>query len=105
MVRPFCQESFKDADLYFLAAATQVKFNRKSEYLIASAHDKDVKIWDLRVRLINRMNIIVSLILSLIERKERFQSQVLQHIQKKFTGLIGVGKMIMTLSHVVWISL
>ncbi|KAI9486044.1 MAG: hypothetical protein EXX96DRAFT_592887 [Benjaminiella poitrasii] len=30
------------------AAATQVKFNRKSEYLIASAHDKDVKIWDLR---------------------------------------------------------
>lgn len=32
-----------------LAAATQVKFNRKSEYLIASAHDKDVKIWDLRV--------------------------------------------------------
>lgn len=32
-----------------IAAATQVKFNRKSEYLIASAHDKDVKIWDLRV--------------------------------------------------------
>ncbi|KAF1800863.1 hypothetical protein FB192DRAFT_1422836 [Mucor lusitanicus] len=30
------------------AAATQVKFNRKSEHLIASAHDKDVKIWDLR---------------------------------------------------------
>ncbi|KAI8993171.1 hypothetical protein BDB01DRAFT_847081 [Pilobolus umbonatus] len=30
------------------AAATQVKFNRKSEYLIASAHDKDVKIWDIR---------------------------------------------------------
>jgi hypothetical protein len=32
-----------------LAAATQVKFNRKSEYLIASAHDKDVQIWDIRV--------------------------------------------------------
>ncbi|KAI8889769.1 hypothetical protein K501DRAFT_237975 [Backusella circina FSU 941] len=30
------------------AAATQVKFNRKSEYLIASAHDKDVQIWDIR---------------------------------------------------------
>ncbi|ORE23514.1 hypothetical protein BCV71DRAFT_170085 [Rhizopus microsporus] len=30
------------------AAATQVKFNRKNEYLIASAHDKDVKIWDIR---------------------------------------------------------
>lgn len=35
--------------MLLLAAATQVKFNRKSEYLIASAHDKDVKIWDLRV--------------------------------------------------------
>ncbi|KAI8340395.1 hypothetical protein BD560DRAFT_412293 [Blakeslea trispora] len=30
------------------AAATQVKFNRKNEYLVASAHDKDVKIWDIR---------------------------------------------------------
>ncbi|KAI8979684.1 hypothetical protein BDF20DRAFT_871014 [Mycotypha africana] len=30
------------------AAATQVKFNRRSEHLIASAHDKEVKIWDLR---------------------------------------------------------
>ncbi|KAI8371399.1 uncharacterized protein BYT42DRAFT_580098 [Radiomyces spectabilis] len=30
------------------AATTQVKFNRKSEYLLASAHDKDVKIWDIR---------------------------------------------------------
>ncbi|KAI7905116.1 uncharacterized protein BX663DRAFT_501815 [Cokeromyces recurvatus] len=30
------------------AAATQVKFNRKSEHLLASAHDKEVKIWDLR---------------------------------------------------------
>lgn len=42
-----------------LAAATQVKFNRKSEYLIASAHDKDVKIWDIRVRIqINRYKYI-----------------------------------------------
>ncbi|KAG0177994.1 hypothetical protein DFQ29_004086 [Apophysomyces sp. BC1021] len=30
------------------AATTQVKFNRKSEFLLASAHDKDVKIWDIR---------------------------------------------------------
>ncbi|KAI9322358.1 hypothetical protein BX666DRAFT_1848601 [Dichotomocladium elegans] len=30
------------------AATTQVKYNRKSEYLLASAHDKDVKIWDIR---------------------------------------------------------
>ncbi|CAO3596860.1 unnamed protein product [Absidia cylindrospora] len=30
------------------AAATQVKFNFKNEFLIASAHDKDVKIWDMR---------------------------------------------------------
>ncbi|KAI8334949.1 hypothetical protein BC941DRAFT_399392 [Chlamydoabsidia padenii] len=30
------------------AAATQVKFNFKNEYLVASAHDKDVKIWDMR---------------------------------------------------------
>lgn len=33
-----------------IAATTQVKYNRKSEYLLASAHDKDVKIWDIRVR-------------------------------------------------------
>lgn len=34
-----------------IAATTQVKYNRKSEYLLASAHDKDVKIWDIRVRM------------------------------------------------------
>ena len=33
----------------YTAATTQVKYNRKSEYLLASAHDKDVKIWDIRV--------------------------------------------------------
>ncbi|KAL1925163.1 uncharacterized protein VTP21DRAFT_46 [Calcarisporiella thermophila] len=30
------------------AGATQVKFNKKSEFLLASAHDTDVKIWDQR---------------------------------------------------------
>ncbi|RUS34315.1 hypothetical protein BC938DRAFT_481274 [Jimgerdemannia flammicorona] len=30
------------------AGATQVKFNRKNEFLLASAHDTDVKIWDIR---------------------------------------------------------
>ncbi|KAI9280612.1 hypothetical protein BC943DRAFT_348082 [Umbelopsis sp. AD052] len=30
------------------AGATQVKFNRKNQYLLASAHDKAVKIWDIR---------------------------------------------------------
>ncbi|KAI8066503.1 hypothetical protein BC940DRAFT_334092 [Gongronella butleri] len=30
------------------AAATQVKFNFKNEHLIASSHDKEVKIWDMR---------------------------------------------------------
>ncbi|ORX62877.1 hypothetical protein DM01DRAFT_267212 [Hesseltinella vesiculosa] len=30
------------------AAATQVKFNFKNEHLVASSHDKDVKIWDMR---------------------------------------------------------
>ncbi|KAJ3183949.1 hypothetical protein HDU85_001799 [Gaertneriomyces sp. JEL0708] len=30
------------------AGATQVKFNRLNEYLLASSHDTDVKIWDMR---------------------------------------------------------
>ncbi|KAJ3147784.1 hypothetical protein HDU89_005143 [Geranomyces variabilis] len=30
------------------AGATQVKFNRLNEYLLASSHDTDVKIWDIR---------------------------------------------------------
>ncbi|RUS17493.1 WD40-repeat-containing domain protein [Endogone sp. FLAS-F59071] len=30
------------------AGATQVKFNRKNEFLLASAHDSDIKIWDIR---------------------------------------------------------
>ncbi len=53
MVNIICIKNIKLVltSFYSLAAATQVKFNRKSEYLIASAHDKDVKIWDLRVSL------------------------------------------------------
>jgi WD40 repeat protein len=35
--------------LSIIAGATQVKFNRKNQYLLASAHDKDVNIWDIRV--------------------------------------------------------
>ncbi|CAG8594124.1 7828_t:CDS:10, partial [Paraglomus occultum] len=31
------------------AGATQVKFNRKNKYLLASAHDRDLKIWDIRM--------------------------------------------------------
>jgi WD40 repeat protein len=35
--------------LNYIAGATQVKFNRKNQYLLASAHDKNVIIWDIRV--------------------------------------------------------
>ena len=46
----------------YTAATTQVKYNRKSEYLLASAHDKDVKIWDIRV--------CISEIFSFIKKKQ-----------------------------------
>ncbi|RIA93440.1 hypothetical protein C1645_722688 [Glomus cerebriforme] len=38
-VRSFCA---------WTAGATQVKFNKKNEFLLASAHDKDLYIWDTR---------------------------------------------------------
>ncbi len=33
----------------FPAGASQVKWNRKNQYLLASSHDGDVRIWDKRV--------------------------------------------------------
>ncbi len=37
----------------FSAGPSQVKWNHKNEYLFASAHDGDVRVWDTRVRGIN----------------------------------------------------
>ena len=34
------------------AGATQVKWNKMSEWILASSHDTDVRIWDIRVRLV-----------------------------------------------------
>lgn len=33
----------------FPAGASQVKWNRKNQYVLASSHDGDVRIWDKRV--------------------------------------------------------
>jgi len=50
LFRPQFFENFLHRIVYFLiAGATQVKFNRKNEHLLASAHDRDLKIWDIRV--------------------------------------------------------
>ena len=37
--------------IFLLAGPSQVKWNKRNEYLFASAHDGDVRIWDVRVRM------------------------------------------------------
>lgn len=78
--KPIKRESFCG----WTAGATQVKWNRHNPMTLASAHNGEVRIWDIRVR----HNLHFGS--NTCNRESATLSPSLLHTWRRFTGLIGV---------------